>query len=731
MRTRSCLSLTIFSIATFAYVGCGGPPGERPHPDGGNGSGDASVACDPAADTDEDCIPDGVESCDEMPPRDTDGDGAPDYADTDADGDGIVDNLEAGASCDHPRDNDGDGTPDYLDPDSDNDGVPDHYEDRNGDGVIGTCTLQCASAAQCPPGDSCSLPINGAGLGTCIDLACVGGETDPLNPDTDGDGTHDPLEGTSICNPTTADNPFGLKPIKYVDSSQTVYPMSNWRLALDVSAVEGLPSITNPTLLDAAYTFDMVAPGTQVAGFLASRSAGANSAVSEISSLIINLQNAPFISDVTVRVSGNATTSLDGFETVLGATLEITTSQQLDAPAVREIVTDAALGRPAADVTFPQAGWVGTPDTHFIVSVQSIRRAMAVQTLFVGGVARKASADDAMRQTSFILNDWSNGSGVSISGNGEAIECEEISMSRQAKADIIWIIDESGSTSHFRQQIVDDAANFFTQAQAAGLDFRMGVTDMHAGRMGRFASRQVGGTGDRWLLPSDEAQFEADIYDPSGPDGADGGTENGLTQMHDTLVLHTPRNNADPQMIREDAALIVIFVTDEKAEEIKQAGILGENNNEPTPAQLTQIDMLIAPYIAQLTAEGAQVNLIGDLLPWGPACSAEKTYGYFGLVNATNGLMGSICQIDLSQTIAAMIENIVGSASPLTLAKVPISASISVSKETVPLDRSRISGFDYRGATNSISFYNQMFSPVHPADIVVSYRRWAEQSTPE
>jgi hypothetical protein len=729
MRKRHSHWQAIFVIATFIYaIGCGGHSGERPHPDAGSGSGiDAATTCDPTADTDGDCIADGVEGCMEMPPLDTDGDGGPDYVDGDSDDDGITDSLEAGPTCGHPRDTDGDGMPDFQDPDSDNDGVPDHYEDRNSDGVIGSCSLECASTAQCPPDAECSLPMDGVGLGTCVDLECADGETDPHNPDTDGDGTRDNLEGTSICNPTTPENPFGLKPIKYVDSAQSAYPMSNWRLALDVAAVEGTPAITNPSMDDAAYMFDMIAPDTQVAGFLASRAASANSAITEINALIANLQNAPFISDVTVRVSGTSTTSLDGFDTVLGATLELTTSTQLDVTAVRKIVTASALGRPAADVTFPDPGWVGTPDTHFLVEVQSIRRAMDLETLFVGGVARKVSADDPTRKTEFVLNDDSNGSGVSVSGNGEAIECEEFLMARQAKADIIWLIDESGTTDHLRQQIVDDAAAFFQQAQSVGLDFRMGVTDLHAGRGGVFASRQVGGTGDRWLSPSDEAEFEADIFDPSGPDGADGGTENGLTQMHDALMLHTPRNNADPQMVREDASLIFIIVTDEKAQEVKDAGILGEGNNEPTPAEQTQIDNLIAPYITQLQAENAQVNLIGDLLPFGPACSAEKTYGYFGLVNATGGLMGSICQVDLSATIAAMIENIVGSASPLTLSKVPISASISVSKQTIPLDRSRQDGFDYRGGTNSISFYNQMFSPAHPADIVVSYRRWAQQ----
>lgn len=62
----------------------------------------------------------------------------PDSAFSDADGDGIVDADEGAWVPTGPRDSDGDGMPDYLDPDSDNDGIDDSVEgvaDWDGDGV--------------------------------------------------------------------------------------------------------------------------------------------------------------------------------------------------------------------------------------------------------------------------------------------------------------------------------------------------------------------------------------------------------------------------------------------------------------------------------------------------------------------------------------------------------------------------------------------------------------------
>jgi hypothetical protein len=98
-------------------------------------------------DIDNDGIPNGSE-CSECPCPDTDGDGMPDYMDTDSDGDGIPDSEECPEQpC---RDTDGDGMPDYIDRDSDNDGLSDKKEKELG--------------------------------------------TDPYNKDTDGDGSDDLAE---------------------------------------------------------------------------------------------------------------------------------------------------------------------------------------------------------------------------------------------------------------------------------------------------------------------------------------------------------------------------------------------------------------------------------------------------------------------------------------------------------------------------------------------------------
>ena len=81
------------------------------------------------ADEDNDGIPNSAE-CSECPCVDTDGDGMPDYIDTDSDGDGYSDSEECPSQpC---KNSDKDDVPDYLDRDSDNDGLSDKKEKEKG-----------------------------------------------------------------------------------------------------------------------------------------------------------------------------------------------------------------------------------------------------------------------------------------------------------------------------------------------------------------------------------------------------------------------------------------------------------------------------------------------------------------------------------------------------------------------------------------------------------------------
>jgi len=101
---------------------------------------------------------DTISDVDEGPAgTDTNGNATPDSLDLDSDGDGLSDALEAGDADLNtpPVDTDKDGTPDFRDWDSDDDELPDALEDPNGNGIIDP------------------------------------GETDPRNPDMDGDGAPD------------------------------------------------------------------------------------------------------------------------------------------------------------------------------------------------------------------------------------------------------------------------------------------------------------------------------------------------------------------------------------------------------------------------------------------------------------------------------------------------------------------------------------------------------------
>jgi hypothetical protein len=130
------------------------------------------------------------------PTDDADADGTPNYLDTDTDGDGIKDRVEAGDGDPYtmPVDTDRDGVPDFLDADSDDDGVDDATEhgggstpaDTDGDGIY----------------DFRDTDDDGDGILTRIENGAAYGVTDHdddgtpnyLDTDSDGDGIDDVYE---------------------------------------------------------------------------------------------------------------------------------------------------------------------------------------------------------------------------------------------------------------------------------------------------------------------------------------------------------------------------------------------------------------------------------------------------------------------------------------------------------------------------------------------------------
>ena len=210
---------------------------------------DGQTKTDPLdADTDDGGVPDGAEDKDldgridagETNP--TAGNGADDSTNTDTDGDGLSDDLETGIGTDpNDADSDDDGVPDGQEPnptlDSDGDGLINPLDpDSDNDGLFdGTeLGLDCMNAATDPAAGRC-VPDGDMGATTTspidadtddggvsdgsedkdLDGVVDNGESNPTagnggddstNPDADGDGLSDDVEGELGSDPNDADS---------------------------------------------------------------------------------------------------------------------------------------------------------------------------------------------------------------------------------------------------------------------------------------------------------------------------------------------------------------------------------------------------------------------------------------------------------------------------------------------------------------------------------------------
>ena len=140
-------------------------------------------------DSDNDTIPDSIEANAEgqciraiEDANDADYDDTPDFRDTDSDDNGIPDKTECGADPNHPVDTDGDTTPDYIDADNDEDGISDLDE------IIGLGKTDNGRFAGDCDGDSQPDEVGSADH----PVDCDGDNVpDYMDRDSDGDGVDD------------------------------------------------------------------------------------------------------------------------------------------------------------------------------------------------------------------------------------------------------------------------------------------------------------------------------------------------------------------------------------------------------------------------------------------------------------------------------------------------------------------------------------------------------------
>ncbi len=683
------------------------------------------------ADTDGDGLSDGEEDVN----KDCRPVGESDARTADTDDDGVNDFDEIQNNLDPlVKDSDGDGIPDGIeffgctDPtleDSDGDGIPDGIEDSNRDGEIGACQNRT------------------------YDPACAAGESDPCLADTDGDGIADQDETIyRTCRPSDTQNLVQPQLISNMDG--------DYQLVLETGVTSAPVTSSAGTAINAHVFEDVTHHYT---GFVLSMAppAGATEAF-QLSDHVFNqiLAIAPY-SASSRRSAGRQVTTHDGFKAMVDATVD------LPADVAPEQVRDALLaqlsGVSDATHSLMESIPVGAGESS-LLKYQVISRSPQEYVVVVT-IAPLSKAQDASLETGFRSDDLTGGASVALAMEQIEPDCVSHKVTERAQVDIIIAMDASGSMQDEQEALSNFVTDLTAFLDAANLDWRIGVTSVACNNItqdtslsadfralfpapsGGFfdvnpCSLPIGvpssGTSNGQLLTTGGgAGFSSDSTQISNRINAVDGTNSEFTLTMGIAAVDRalPRNDADPNKIREDAAIIVIAVTDEEDEHFKSELEFLPTEN-PTAAERTQLDMATAPFVDYLlkTEVGATVFGLYNVPNSDCDSAAQFASAIHDIVNKTGGTGGSICQSDITTSLQAIASATAGIASGLRLRGAPVAPSVQVTHAQIMTDmeinvpRSREQGFDYDGIVNRLAFYGA--NPPQTNDrLVIPYLRWS------
>ncbi len=358
-----------------------------------------------------------------------------------------------------------------------------------------------------------------------------------------------------------------------------------------------------------------------------------------------------------------------------GSTLTFATST--NPFSVRNRLATALSGRPAADVgALPVVAGSATENQlivylMFRITPNDVYVAGAVSTL----------ADFQKNQPA--LSDFTNGSHLSDSGPILNYGCERIAAP-PLKTDFIFVVDNSASMLEEQAALANSAGALFAAFEASGIDFRIGVITTD--------SDVLRGTG----FTNDLTQFKSDVRVGINGNGLEMGIEFALRAIRRARPMVLPPE----RRIRDDAGLVVVFVTDEENTGLKP----------------------VADYAADYLAEKAVT--FGIVGPRPTGCtrvglgSAVAGTQYIDLSTATGGSTGSICNPNITEVVEEILFGAIGASSRATLTSRPVSGSLSAKTNDLLL-RARVNGFDYDPANNTLLFFG--VSPPAGTDVTASY----------
>ena len=255
--------------------------------------------------------------------------------------------------------------------------------------------------------------------------------------------------------------------------------------------------------------------------------------------------------------------------------------------------------------------------------------------------------------------------------------------------DILWVIDDSGSMNRFQNNLSANIGLFVNAFVATGADYRMSVITTTHSQIGNIIDQNTAN-------PSIAIANEVLV----GVGGS--GMEKGLETSYD--ALSNPLS-AGPggQFFRQDATLVVIYVSDEPDYSGNWSNYINFFDNLKPAGSFTPYAVIGDP------PNGCSIQ------PYG---SAQYGRGYWNIVDHYGGSWYSICASDWGVQLQAMANQMAGRRSYALDESDPIESTIEVS-----VNGQVTSEWEYDPNTNQVVFASGAV-PETGQTIEITYAVW-------
>ncbi len=632
--------------------------------------------------------------------------------------------------------------------DTDGDGLPDGVEaGAVAPGPDAACTYAAAAFDAHPASrtSACSADTDGDGIHDGVEDSNRNGRVDPgeLNP-------NDPADGQGPAGQACAES--RLRPVALRQASDA---------DLHLAVSDGFDAAAGGQLLPVTVGGQQRGlmgyhPGTKVAflAFTEAARGGSTTPLGDEAALRAVLAGRGALANVTTQTF----TTWDGHK---AAQAFYDQAGAGDAVAQANALAVALLGA-GAGVLAGSAGVSGP----FKLQAEYVHRSDQAVVVVLALTSLAGFVEPAL----FTASDTAGGSALAAFPDVTAVRCEPFTA-RAGKVDFLFSVDDSASMPQEQQALANIAQAMAQRLDNSTLDWRIAlVTTSYLAAPLTDSNRSVrrGFTRDinqfrAWLTQNSACNAQAcTLVTPAppcesngpAPDGRNGGCwigAGGTGNVAAEAILGAARKAIDDlspataaeqvDRVRADAQVVVVLVGDADDQTMGYTTSAGAcaGNGTCEPVQNFVKYFLGTGTTLRLDKNplGKRVVVHGIACPDGQTCSETQATPrrHFQVVAGTGGVAGNIYDpASIQASMAAVLQSVIANGGH-QLQQPPIGASIKLAlgavtgacnKDDVP--RSRVDGFDYDGASRTVSLSGACRPPAAGTPAAVSYRHWVRKA---